>query len=721
MNHQRFLITAILGSFLWISMAAAEQAVNHTTIVAPMVKFGGDLMASLENVALEMLRRDGQNRELLMEIAGEARGLMMYQYRGGAEFAGTNYLPLDEVDEIVSEAFWRLDGPEVFKVIIGPKGEARLIQSPNSLVLARGQHAAVPLIIQNQMQQQASLIFASWPGLPTMQGQRQPIGIPRDSTRGYLLSLVSNQPGRRPAELRLQVGDRPVQVPVELEVKDVGRLRVRLLDHEGKPTAARCYLRGADGLVRAPRDSWERIGEMSGEYFFYGDGTFELELPEGDTTLEVVKGFEYQPVKRGISIQAGKLQEVEVRLDLGQDMAAQGWYSGDAHFHANSSGHPTATPKDVMLHLRGENVNVGNVLISNSLGSWVLDEQYLEGRLNPLSTEKHLLSWGEEIRSHKLYGHMALLNLKQPVEPLYTGWPGTRYPEDYPPHHFHAVKAHEQGAVVTYVHLGYTDPNSLDGARAHELPVDLALGQIDAVDVFSQHPEWPSLDLWYRLLNCGLKCPISAGTDASLNSKTAAIPGGSRVYVRTDGELTYESWLQNLKRGRTFATNGPLVEFRVDGKQPGEDLRLSSADPASLRVEVEARCLIAPMEKVEIVVNGRVVESIPAGQDKHHIRVDTTVSIDRSSWIAARVVGPPHRLVVTDEQVLAHTSPVYSYLGEQEISSPADALYFVNWIDDLIRKVEQHGVFSKLDHKYEIIQLFRKAQDIYARKAQAGN
>ena len=157
----------------------------------------------------------------------------------------------------------------------------------------------------------------------------------------------------------------------------------------------------------------------------------------------------------------------------------------------------------------------------------------------------------------------------------------------------------------------------------------------------------------------------------------------------------------------------------MDGKQPGEDLRLSSAGPTSLRVEVEARCLIAPMEKVEIVVNGRVVESIPAGQDKHHIRVDTTVSIDRSSWIAARVVGPPHRLVVTDEQVLAHTSPVYSYLGEQEISSPADALYFVNWIDDLIRKVEQHGVFSKLDHKYEIIQLFRKAQDIYARKAQS--
>jgi len=77
--------------------------------------------------------------------------------------------------------------------------------------------------------------------------------------------------------------------------------------------------------------------------------------------------------------------------------------------------------------------------------------------------------------------------------------------------------------------------------------------------------------------------------------------------------------------------------------------------------------------------------------------------------------------VVTDEQVLAHTSPVYAYLGGQEISSLTDALYFVDWIDDLIRKVEQYGVFHQLDHKYETIRLFRKAQNIYAQKARADN
>ena len=721
MTYRRCLIIVILGCVWGGSITTAEQAVNYTKIVAPMLKFGGHLIASLENVALEMLRRDGQNKELLMEIAGQARELIMYQFRGGPEFPGTDYLPLEEVDEIVSKAFWRLDGPEVVRVVIGPKGKARLIQSPKSITVAQGQKIVLPLIVQNQMQQQASLIFASWDGLPAMQGQRQQIGISRNSTRGYLMSLVSNKSGLQLAELQLQVGDRPLRAPISIDVKRVGRLRIRLLDHKGEPTAARCYLRGADGLVRAPQDSWERIGEKSGEYFFYGDDTFELQLPEGRTTLEVMKGFEYHPVKRDILVQAGKLQEVEVKLDLGEDMSEGGWYSGDAHFHANSTGSPTATPEDVLLHIRGENVNVGNVLISNSLGSWVLDEKYLEGSLNAVSTEKHLLSWGAEIRSHKLYGHMALLNLKEPVDPLYTGWPGTRYPEDYPPHYFHAVKAHEQGAIVTYVHLGDTDPNSLDGARAHELPVDLALGQIDAVDVFSQHSEWPALDLWYRLLNCGLKCPISAGTDAYINSTTSPIPGGSRVYVRTNKQLTYESWLENLKQGRTFATNGPLIKFSVNGKQPGDDLLFKSTEPALLDIKVEAKCLIAPMQKVEIVVNGRVVESILADKNEHDIRVETTISVDRSSWIAARVIGAPHRLVVTDEQVLAHTSPVYAYLGGQEISSLTDALYFVDWIDDLIRKVEQYGVFHQLDHKYETIRLFRKAQNIYAQKARADN
>ena len=47
------------------------------------------------------------------------------------------------------------------------------------------------------------------------------------------------------------------------------------------------------------------------------------------------------------------------------------------------------------------------------------------------------------------------------------------------------------------------------------------------------------------------------------------IPGGHRVYVYTGGPLDYSEWVDNYKKGRSFATNGPIVRFTVNGELPG--------------------------------------------------------------------------------------------------------------------------------------------------------
>ena len=46
-----------------------------------------------------------------------------------------------------------------------------------------------------------------------------------------------------------------------------------------------------------------------------------------------------------------------------------------------------------------------------------------------------------------------------------------------------------------------------------EAPVAAALGKLDAFNLFD--PFWmdPEYDLWYKLLNCGLRLPASTGTD----------------------------------------------------------------------------------------------------------------------------------------------------------------------------------------------------------------
>ena len=55
---------------------------------------------------------------------------------------------------------------------------------------------------------------------------------------------------------------------------------------------------------------------------------------------------------------------------------------------------------------------------------------------------------------------------------------------------------------------------SFDGASIKELPVDLALGHRTAMDVLSNNDENATMEMWYRLLNCGFRVAIPAGTDA---------------------------------------------------------------------------------------------------------------------------------------------------------------------------------------------------------------
>jgi TolB protein len=51
--------------------------------------------------------------------------------------------------------------------------------------------------------------------------------------------------------------------------------------------------------------------------------------------------------------------------------------------------------------------------------------------------------------------------------------------------------------------------------------------------------------------------------------RTMAI-GGTRVYVKPEGDLNEHSFLAALKQGRSFVSTGPLLEFSVEGAGPGE-------------------------------------------------------------------------------------------------------------------------------------------------------
>ena len=252
---------------------------------------------------------------------------------------------------------------------------------------------------------------------------------------------------------------------------------------------------------------------------------------------------------------------------------------------------------------------------------------------------------------------------------------------------------------------------------ARELPVDLALGAIDAMDVMSNANEDASVPMWYRLLNTGLKCAISAGTDSFTNRRHHWVPGGQRVYVHVGRELSYDGWVANYKAGRSFATNGPMLRLAVNGKEPGDDVRMSAA--GEVKIEASARSYV-PFETLEVVVDGKVIATARPGADGRSARVTASQRLEHSGWIAARARGPYQRLVTNDTYVFAHTSPVYCYVGGEKIANREDARFFVEWIGRLIAMTEKRGKFGAEEQRREVVELFRKARGYYEEMAANG-
>src|SRR5688572_33409289 len=91
------------------------------------------------------------------------------------------------------------------------------------------------------------------------------------------------------------------------------------------------------------------------------------------------------------------------------------------------------------------------------------------------------------------------------------------------------------------------------------------------------------------------------------------LPGAERSYAYVQKPFSLQGWFDAFKRGETFVTNGPMLEFTVNGRGMGAELRLKSGD----KLIINASALINPdidsLERLELVEQGEVVKSVIAG------------------------------------------------------------------------------------------------------------
>jgi TolB protein len=221
-----------------------------------------------------------------------------------------------------------------------------------------------------------------------------------------------------------------------------------------------------------------------------------------------------------------------------------------------------------------------------------------------------------------------------------------------------------------YVHpVTRPDPFANDttlGAIPVALVADAVLGQLDGLEVLCLwSDELGTSEVWYRLLNLGVPIAPTAGTDVMTDFYHTMAVGSTRAYVRLPEGYTFERYLDALRAGRSMVTNGPMIEFRLGDAGPGAVH--AAGERASWTLDVHSA---VPVDRVEILVNGRVVWS-GAGLDRPGTRrLSGTLQLPAGGWVAARAVGPETtRWPAMDSYAFAHTAPVW--LGRVGSTEPA--------------------------------------------------
>jgi hypothetical protein len=223
-----------------------------------------------------------------------------------------------------------------------------------------------------------------------------------------------------------------------------------------------------------------------------------------------------------------------------------------------------------------------------------------------------------------------------------------------------------------------------DGIGANEYIVDVT--QPDLVDFISavDTPYAWELNIWYHTLNVGFRTRIAGETDFPCIYDERV--GLGRSYTKIDGGLSYSGWLQALKAGRSYVSDGKshLMDFQVNGTSVGagsSEVQLS--DPTKIHATVKVAAYLDPLpneaiqkqrydEKpywdierarigdtrevpVELIVNGQPAarRNIAADGQVHDVAFDA--QIDRSSWVAVRILPA------------AHTNPIFAMVGGKPV------------------------------------------------------
>ncbi len=480
-----------------------------------------------------------------------------------------------------------------------------------------------------------------------------------------------------------------------------GKLKVSVVDaSSGEPVAVRMHLKNSRGREVIPR------GVVAWKDHFAIDGEIQLKLRPDRYTFEVERGPEYKVHRGHFVIERRAEDHHQIDMHRFVDLSDEGWWSGDLHVHRPI--------EDIELLMRSEDLHVAPVI------TWWNNTNLWSTRTPPASLMKrfdgdlltHLMA-GEDERAG---GALLFFNLHEPL-PLQGS--GREYPS---PITFLQAAKERPGA-----HVDVEKPFWWD------MPAWVATGGVDSIGIAHNHMQrdgvleteawgkardrsqyvgahgngqWTQ-DIYYRLLNCGIRIPPSAGSASGVLPNPV---GYNRVYVHCGETLSYNGWFEGLRAGRVVVTNGPLLRPLVNGQLPGHVFR-GQQGPVELDVALKLS-LRDKVDYLEIVKNGRVIHQVRLQDYAQAGGKLPKVVFQSSGWMLVRAIAKN-----PDTFRFGSTGPYYVEIDEQPMISRSAAQFFLDWVYERARQV-------KLDdpqQQHEVMSFHRTARDFWQAKVEAAN
>ncbi len=502
----------------------------------------------------------------------------------------------------------------------------------------------------------------------------------------------------------------PLGLAVEPPVVDEAQTVFRVTDAQGHPLPCRIHVENEAGKPQLAKGlpSWRD------HFCCLGDAALTLEF--GSYSFLVERGPEFTRQTGSFRVmETDGTQTISVSLQRTAHMAADGWYSGDLHVHR--------PVEDMKLLMQAEDLHVSAVITWwNQRNLWK-DRQLPSDLLAEFDGNRayHVMA-GEDEREG---GALMYFNLKQPL-------PITEAEREYPsPMKFVALARQHDDVWIDVEKPFWWD-----------MPVWVASGQIDSVGLANNHmchrrmyeseawgkprddQRFPAplgngfwtQEIYYRLLNCGLRIPPSAG------SASGVLPnpiGYNRAYVYVGDDFNYDNWWAGLKAGRSFVTNGPLLVTKANGRLPGHVFEGTEGE--SIEIEIDVSLTTNDnVPEIEIIKNGRVEKQVAVrsleknGEYTESGRLET-IRFEKSGWFLVRAITDNPRTFR-----FASTAPYYVEVGEKRrFVERESAQFFLDWVDERIERVRER--LTEPAKLSDVLKYHDTAREFWAKKVAEAN